>query len=517
MAVLEKLSKQSKGKEKVTWNKEKGVPTFVTGKLSDKQAKTPADVKKIVEENKALFNMDSASSELSLISQEKDSLGFTMYKYQQVYQGVPVFGNELIVHTDKNGTTTSINGYYDPEVKTAGLNTKATLSLAQALNKAKVSEGVANVSKFDIQKGKLHVYETEKGDYRLVYVITLSTLEGKQPVYADLFVDAHNGAIVHKIDKVNHAAATGTGTGVLGDTKTLNTDSYSGGYYLRDITKPMYSTGGKIETYTANYGTALPGTLLTDADNVWTDRAAVDAHYYAGKTYDYYYNKLGRNSFDNRGATMKSTVHYSRNYNNAFWNGTQMVYGDGDGRQFTSLSGALDVVAHEITHAVTERTAGLVYEYQPGALNESFSDVLGNLVENKNDPKWLLGEDVTTPGIAGDALRSMSNPNEYDQPDHMNEYRNLPNTREGDWGGVHINSGIPNKAFYNFVTTPGITKDNAGKIWYRALTQYLTSYSQFVDARNATIQAATDLFGANSTEATAVANAWTSVGVVANK
>ncbi|MRG28891.1 peptidase M4 family protein, partial [Laceyella tengchongensis] len=115
------------------------------------------------------------------------------------------------------------------------------------------------------------------------------------------------------------------------------------------------------------------------------------------------------------------------------------------------------------------------------------------------------------------ALRSMSNPNEYDQPDHMNEYRNLPNTREGDWGGVHINSGIPNKAFYNFVTTPGITKDNAGKIWYRALTQYLTSYSQFVDARNATIQAATDLFGANSTEATAVANAWTSVGVVANK
>ncbi|UWE04114.1 M4 family metallopeptidase [Laceyella sacchari] len=513
MAVLEKLSKQSKGKEKVTWNKKKGVPTFVTGKLSDKKAKTPADVKKIVEENKALFNMDSASSELSLISQEKDALGFTMYKYQQVYQGVPVFGNELIVHTDKNGTTTSINGYYDPEVKNSGLNTKATLSLAQALNKAKASEGVANVSKFDIQKGKLHVYETQKGDYHLVYVITLSTLEGKQPVYADVFVDAHNGSILHKIDKVNHAAATGTGTGVLGDTKTLNTDSYSGGYYLRDITKPMYSTGGKIETYTANYGTALPGTLLTDADNVWTDRAAVDAHYYAGKTYDFYYNKLGRNSFDNRGATLKSTVHYSRNYNNAFWNGTQMVYGDGDGSQFTSLSGALDVVAHEITHAVTERTAGLVYENQPGALNESFSDVLGNLVENKNDPKWLLGEDVTTPGIAGDALRSMSNPNEYGQPGHMNEYQNLPNTREGDWGGVHINSGIPNKAFYNFVTTPGITKDNAGKIWYRALTQYLTSYSQFIDARNATIQAATDLFGANSLEATAVANAWASVGV----
>ncbi|MRG29809.1 PepSY domain-containing protein, partial [Laceyella tengchongensis] len=246
-AALERLSKNSKGKEKVTWNKEKGAATFVAGKLSDKQAKTPADVKRIIEENKALFNLGSANSELSLISQEKDSLGFTMYKYQQVYQGVPVFGNELIVHTDKNGTTTSINGYYDPEVKTAGLNTKATLSLAQALNKAKVSEGVANVSKFDIQKGKLHVYETEKGDYRLVYVITLSTLEGKQPVYADVFVDAHNGAIVHKIDKVNHAAATGTGTGVLGDTKTLNTDSYSGGYYLRDITKPMYSTGGKIE------------------------------------------------------------------------------------------------------------------------------------------------------------------------------------------------------------------------------------------------------------------------------
>lgn len=513
MAALEKLSKQSKGKEKITWNKEKGVPSFVTGTLSSKKVDSASDATNILEENKSLFHMDSASSELSLITQSTDSLAYTMYKYQQVYQGVPVFKNELIIHTDKNGTTTSINGYYDPEVKNKGINTKAALSSDEAIEKAKAYVGVTHVDSFDIEKGKLSIYEAENGQYHLVYVVTLSTLESDEPVYADVFVDARDGSLVHKIEKLQKAAAVGTGTGVLGDTKSLNTDSYSGGYYLRDVSKPM---SGRIETYTANNGSSLPGTLLTDSDNVWTDRAAVDAHYYAGKVYDYYLTKHNRNSFNNNGATMRSTVHYGSRYNNAFWNGTQMVYGDGDGSQFTYLSGALDVVAHEITHAVTERTANLLYENQPGALNESFSDVFGNLVENKNDSNWLIGEDVTTPSVSGDGLRSMSNPTLYGQPAHMNNYQNLPNTEAGDWGGVHINSGIPNKAFYNFVTTPGITKDNAGKVWYRALTQYLTSNSQFIDARNATIQAAADLFGANSPEVTAVTNAWSSVGISNN-
>lgn len=510
-ATLQKISQNTGSKFTLAWNQKTKAPSFIQGKISAKKLKSKADAVAILEENKALYQMKNASSDLTLDKQGSDKYG-SFYKFQQVYNGVPVFGHQLVVHADKNQTSTALNGTFDAKVFSKGVDTKAKLTAAQAIAKAKAANGLSDVQSFDVQKAKLYVYETTKGKHTLAYRVSLSTLAKGEPFYSDIFVDAKTGEIVDQFDKMHHAAAVGTGTGVLNDTKSLNTDSYSGGFYLRDITKYMYSAnGGKIETYSANNGTSLPGTLKTDSDNVWTDKAAVDAHAYAGKVYDYYYTKLGRNSFDGLGGTLKSTVHYGTNYNNAGWTGTQMVYGDGDGTTFAPLSGSLDVVAHEITHGVTERSADLVYSYQSGALNESWSDALGNLIENKSDNNWLLGEDIYTPGTPGDALRSMSNPNAYGDPDHMDEY---VNTSE-DHGGVHTNSGIPNKAFYNFVTSPGVTRDNAAKIWYRALTQYLTSNSQFVDARSATIQAATDLFGASSTEATAVANAWTSVGVLA--
>jgi Zn-dependent metalloprotease len=509
-AVSAKIAADSKGLQQITWNDSKGVPNFVAGKVSAKKLNNASDAAAVLEENKGLFDLDSVADELKLSVQSTDNLNTKMFKFQQTYQGVPVFGNELILHADNNGDASSINGYYDPEVKTKGLNTKAKLSSADALNKAKADTGLSGVKNFDLASSDLYIYEAPDKEHHLAYLVTLSTLENNSPAYWQVFVDAHDGSILNKIDKVEFAAAVGTGTGVLNDTKSLNTDSYAGGFYLRDVTKPMFATGGKIETYTAANGTTLPGTLLTDTDNVWTDKAAVDAHYFAGLTYDYYYNKLGRNSFDNAGGTMKQTVHYSSNYNNAFWNGTQMVYGDGDGTTFIAFSGSADVVGHEITHGVTERTANLTYSYQSGALNESWSDVMGNLIENKADNNWLVGEDIYTPGTAGDALRSMSNPGAYGDPAHMSQYVNT----SSDNGGVHSNSGIPNKAFYNFVTTPGVTRDNAGKVWYRALTQYMTASSQFIDARNATIQAATDLFGAASTEVSAVTAAWNNVGVV---
>ncbi|ARU59742.1 hypothetical protein CBW65_00785 [Tumebacillus avium] len=495
--------------EQVTWNEKKGVPTFVAGKLSDQKLSNANDAVAFLEENKSLFDMDSAAGELSLLTSSQDELGTKMFKFQQSFQGIPVFGNELIVHADKNGVVSSINGYYDPEVKRSDVKAKEKLSVDEAISAAKADTGLSGIQQFSIAKGDKYFYQAKNGKYHLVYLVTLSTTEGAEPAYWDVFVDAQTGKVVDKLNKSAHAHAVGTGKGVNGATRSLNTDSYSGGYYMRDVSKPMYSTGGKIETYTANYGSSYPGTLMTDADNNWTDPAAVDAHYHSGVVYDYYYNKHNRNSYDGVGGTMKSTVHYGQNYVNAFWDGTQMVYGDGDGSEFVAFSAALDVVGHEITHGVTERTANLVYSYQSGALNESWSDVLGNLIENKSDNLWLVGEDIYTPGIANDALRSMSNPSQYGDPSHMDQYVNT----SSDNGGVHTNSGIPNKAFYNFVTTSGITRDNAGKVWYRALTQYLTSNSQFIDAKNATVQAATDLFGASSAEVTAVNNAWNSVGV----
>lgn len=509
--VLQKVSGLSHGREKVTWNTKKGVPNFLSGHLSDAKLTKQQDVFAVLDELKDLYDIGTVQKELNLVSESTDALQTKMFKLQQVYKGIPVYGNELIVHTDNQGMAQTITGYYDPDVKVKGVHASPKLTEQQALEIAKMELGLSAVKQFDLQSSQLTIFSSKTGSYHLTYLVTLSTLEGSRPTYSDVFVDANDGSIIHKINKVEQAAASGSGTGVLGDTKSpLNTDSYSGGYYLRDLTKPMYSTsGGKIETYTAKNGTTLPGALLTDTDNNWTDKAAVDAHYYAGVVYDYYYNKFGRNSFDGNGATIKSTVHYDNNYNNAFWNGTQMVYGDGDGTTFLPLSGALDVDGHEMTHAVTERTANLAYQDQSGALNESISDVFGNLIENKSDNNWLVGEDIYTPNTAGDALRSMSNPPAYGDPDNMANYVNTTS----DNGGVHTNSGIPNKAFYNFVTSAGITRDNAGKVWYRALTQYLTSSSQFLDARNATIQAATDLFGASSNEVTAVSNAWTNVGV----
>ena len=232
---------------------------------------------------------------------------------------------------------------------------------------------------------------------------------------------------------------------------------------------------------------------------------------------------LGRDSIDGKGMPLQSTAHFGTNFNNAYWDGQHMTYGDGDGKVFSPLSGALDVVAHEMTHGVTERTSGLRYANQPGALNESWSDVFGELIEQWHErPKtfnsvegarqgdWLIGEDVFTPGKPGDALRSLKNPGTAykgdPQPATMADYRKMTD----DNGGVHINSGIPNKAAYEVAIRLGGEK--TAKIWYKAMTDYLRDNAQFSDAANATLSAARDLFHDGS-EVQAVRDAWTSVGL----
>lgn len=253
--------------------------------------------------------------------------------------------------------------------------------------------------------------------------------------------------------------------------------------------------------------------------NASYDAAAVDAHYYAGVTYDYYKDVFNRNSYDGKGAKLVSSVHYGRNYNNAFWNGSQMVYGDGDGVNFIEFSGGLDVIAHELTHAVTDTTADLIYQNESGALNEAISDIFGTLVESHANinPDWLIGEDIYTPGINGDALRSMEDPTVNGDPDHYSKRY----TGTSDNGGVHTNSGIINKAAYLLsqggthygVTVNGVGKAALGDIFYRALTTYYTASTNFSQARAGAIQAATDLYGASSSQVQSVKDAFSAVGV----
>ncbi|MEH7440247.1 M4 family metallopeptidase [Neobacillus drentensis] len=501
---------------KVNWKKGQAVPSFVHGKLSTKSYNDKAAVKQFLNENKSLYKLDT-DKDLTLLDVQTDELGSKHYNFVQSVQGIPVDGAKFKVHTDKNGIVTAVNGDVFPEAANYFKGAlKAQLSKGVALEKAWKSinvtkeETITNAeagptgAKFEdtVEKAELVVYK-KANDFYLAYKTNLQFIQ-PYPANWVVYVDAVNGNVLNSYNAVADGATTGSGYGVLGDYKTFNTYYSNSTYYLYDVTKPMT---GVIETRTASSRTVLPGNYSVDPDNQFnavSQGADVDANYYAGKVYDYYKNTFNRNSFDNNGATIRSTVHYSRNYNNAFWNGSQMVYGDGDGTTFRPLSGALDVVAHELTHAVTERTAGLEYQYQSGALNESISDTFGVFLD-KGD--YLMGEDVYTPNKAGDALRSLSNPSLYGQPENMSGYVNTTS----DNGGVHTNSGIPNKAAYLTISSLGTSV--AEKIYYRALTVYLAPQSDFSDARASLLAAAADLYGTGSTQYNAVASAWSQVGV----
>ncbi|HYV47519.1 MAG TPA: M4 family metallopeptidase [Myxococcaceae bacterium] len=269
---------------------------------------------------------------------------------------------------------------------------------------------------------------------------------------------------------------------------------------------------------------------LADNNNVWGEagdapraKAGVDAQYGAQMTYDFYRNVLGRNSIDGNGERLTSLVHVGSNYNNAFWDGTQMNYGDGDGKTFGALT-TLDIAGHEISHGLTERTAGLQYSGESGGLNESMSDIFGTGVEwyaAQQNPavhaNFDIGEQAYTPNVAGDALRYMSDPTR-DGYSIDNYSKFTPNTE------VHSSSGISNNAFYLLANggtnrtsgqgvNGGIGMDASLKIFYRALAYYMTPTTGFHDARVATMQAASDLYGANSAQAQKVGQAWSAVGV----
>ncbi|PGS54173.1 M4 family metallopeptidase [Bacillus sp. AFS041924] len=514
------------------YNKAVGSPEFVSGKLTKPSSKNAVDVvHAYVNANKDKFKLGSKSSKESLTvqSSKKDSYGTALH-LQQVYNGVPVFGSTQTAVVGDNGTLTVFSGTVIPN-----LDTKKGLKLAKKVNankSIKIAEAdLGYTPEYEKDPTAQLVVYTNGDEANYAYLVNLNFLSPKPGNY-NYFIDASTGKILNSynsIDTANSQAAkpggptvtgtnvTATGKGVLGDTKTLNMTLSGSTYYLQDNTR-----GKGIFTYDAATRTRLPGTLWTSPDtllNSTYDAAAVDAHYYAGKTFDFYKTVFGRNSYDGNGAALNSTVHYSRSYNNAFWNGAQMVYGDGDGTTFTYLSGGLDVVAHELTHAVTERSSNLIYQNESGALNEAISDIFGTVIEfyTNNNPDYEIGEDIYTPKTAGDSLRSMSNPAKYGDPDHYSKRY----TGTADNGGVHTNSGIINKAAYLIsaggthygVSVSGIGIEKLGQIFYRANTTYLTSSATFSQARAALVQSAADLYGASSAEVTTVKNAFTAVGV----
>ncbi len=375
-----------------------------------------------------------------------------------------------------------LNGQFVPD---QDLPVNATADVWTALNRSAQQAGIADWTVTD--SPELTYVVNPKGRTYLAWSVTVSYTDAEGPQMDRIFADASTGDLVARHPKIFRAK--------------------------------------NRRTYSANNGTSLPGTLrITEGGSLTGDTAIDSAHTNAGHVYDYYSSVFGRDSYDGSGATIYSTAHYSSNYNNAYWDGSQMVYGDGDGSTFSSLSKALDVVAHELTHAVTERTANLTYSNESGALNEALSDIEGASCEawvdgSANSNTWKIGEDVYTPGTSGDALRYMNDPAAAGDRDYYPDRY----TGSSDYGGVHTNSGIANLAFYllsqggthprgkTSVNVPGVGIVHARAIFYRALTVYMTSSTNFQGARNATAQAATDLYG--SSDANAVQAAWDAVGV----
>jgi vibriolysin len=467
-----------------------GNPTFVTGNMgklgpgSDEKA-----AKDFLKTQKDLLNL-AGSEDFDLRSVEKDKLGQTHVKFQQSLKGLPVFGAEYIVHS-ANGNVIGMNGHLTKD--DAKLPRNPTVDSVSATARASAQAGITRGR--TLGASTLTYVINEKGNTFLAWMTRIEYVNAQGPQIDKIFADATSGDLV--------------------------------------LTAPEYKYVKSRSTYTANNGTTLPGTLKRSEGSANIGDAAVDAaHNFAGNVYDYYKNVHARDSYDNAGATIKSSAHYSTAYNNAFWNGTQMVYGDGDGTTFIALSRALDVDAHELTHAVTERTANLTYSNESGALNEATSDILGNSCEayslNAGTPNantWKVGEDIYTPGTAGDALRYMNDPALGGDID----YYPTRYTGTADNGGVHTNSGIANLAYYLMVmggphprgkTTVNVTPlsatsstslDMAQRIWYRALTIYFTASTNFQGARTATVQAATDLYGAAA--AASVTAAWDCVAV----
>ncbi|MGG1617157.1 M4 family metallopeptidase [Paenibacillus sp. NRS-1782] len=539
-------------------------PTQLTPTFHTEQWKAPSSVSgdNIVwsylnRQKKTLLGADSTSvrEQFRIIDRTSDKSGVNHYRLKQYVNGVPVYGAEQTIHVNKSGKVTSYLGAVisEDQQQDATEDTTPKISATQAVYTAyeeaatriqsylsvtdNVTEGnqdqgsvskdtyeeasnndisiseqifvakIANLEPSVEPNAELYIYPDGETT-RLVYVTEVNILE-PAPLRTRYFIDAKDGKIVFQYDILNYA--TGNGRGVDGVMKSFTTTASGNGYQLKDSTR---SNG--IVTYTAANRQTTPGTILTDADNVWEDPAAVDAHTYAIRTYDYYKNKFGRDSIDGRGMQIRSTVHYGKKYNNAFWNGSQMTYGDGDGKLFTFFSGDPDVVGHELTHGVTEFTSNLEYYGESGALNEAFSDIMGNDMDGSN---WLLGDGIYTPNNLDGALRSLSDPTKYGQPDHYSNF--YPDPNNDDEGGVHTNSGIINKAYYllaqggtsHGITVTGIGREAAVFIYYNAFTNYLTSTSNFSNARAAVIQAAKDFYGADSLAVTSTIQSFDAVGI----
>lgn len=494
----------------------------------------------------------ASRGELRLIGTREDTMipGRTHTRFAQVHQGVPVWGGELVRQDDAAGTLTVFGSVYD------GVSLDTRPGLGENAARAAFLKNAPAGSTLFPDEATLTILPKDDGTFALTWRARVFT--GDDILMT--FLDATSGAVVHQYSDRQGQAAVGTGSGVLGDSKKMSVTTQGSTFQAQDSLRPptiytldMKGDLNRLNTIFARFPSAiLPSDYAADSDNNWTDGAAVDAHTYAGYTYDYFFKRFGRRGLDNANITIRSFVHPVRRedvlsqpaniqgtfYLNAFYAGVGvMVYGEGiatnltaGGQRWNYVAGALDIVGHELTHGVTDYSSRLVYQGESGALNEAFSDIMGTAIEyyyqtagsGSMRADYLIGEDViTAASFPLNGLRSMQDPTAYGDPDHYT----VRYTGTQDNGGVHINSGIANKAYYlaieggthrlgGRVTGVGTAnREQIEKVFYRAFTAFLVPSSNFAAARAATIQAARELYASNPAVEAAVTQAWSAVGV----
>ncbi|MGW2569102.1 M4 family metallopeptidase [Streptomyces sp. NPDC001537] len=473
-----------------------------------------------------------------------DKDGTQHVRYDRTYRQLPVVGGDFVVHMASDGTYRSANRA-----------TRSTISLASivpSISAPKAADLAANALRAVNLGQTLRkltarpelVVDALHGTPKLAWRTQVAAKDSLgNPVSRTVLTDARTGRQIDAWDDIE--TATGDGKSLYSGTVPLETTASGSTYQLKDPTRGGTYTGDAANQTDLCFLTSIcvsraPSTVFTDTDNHWgsgtdADRAsaAVDAQYGTNMTWDFYKNSFGRNGIANDGKGSYNRVHYGNKYNNAFWDDSCfcMTYGDGDGTSLGPLVG-LDVAGHEMTHGVTSKTAALTYSGESGGLNEATSDILGTLVEwyanNPSDPgDYLIGEKIVRPGFGQAALRYM------DKPSKDGKSADYWSSSVGNLD-VHYSSGVANhfayllaegsgaktingvsydSPTYNGKTVTGIGREKLGQIWYRALTVYMTSSTNYAGARTATLNAAKDLYGAGSTEYNAVAAAWSAVNV----
>jgi Zn-dependent metalloprotease len=467
------------------------------------------------------------------------SANVRIVKFRQLCNKIPVYGSLITVELDGDNELVSIDSNLG---KPSNVNSIAQISPQESLRIVARTAGESDELSRSVPV--LNYYYYDDGErWHLVYIVRdvpvqrdKGAKQSKLPIIMDYLVDAHSGEMVERLPRTANAVAVPPsveeakdGLGVLREIRVavqgrklllkdenLNVETYD--FEFQDVNKAH-----------------LPGRFVTKPPDPW-DRSGVSAHANAAVVAEFLRDVLGRNGVDDQGSALVSSINCvdpsdstdGKQWPNAAWVRTQMVYGqvlESDGT-FRSFSVGLDVVAHEIYHGVTDRSCRLEYAKQSGALNESFSDIFGILISNRNEAdigkwNWEMGEDLDKKGTP---LRELSNPEKYKQPAHMSDYAYQPNTVYGDWGGVHTNSGIPNFAAYKIMTA----KDDAGKylfdikslaaLFHYALTERLSPTSRFADCRNAMVLSAQTLFRSDPTKVydakvKAVRDAYIAVGI----